>query len=158
MEKDFSCISEIREIRRMKSVLSERETRLSRPMLCDYAMIPTLYSWFNDIMEGDEGGQPGKAYARMKFIFIILFRLRRFLPGAHLNYFLEFDCDFFRVLFQFLFFPELGLDCRQIRIRNLRIRIQFHFRTFLFEKIDQSLEPYVELLCKFAKSYFTHIS
>ena len=79
MEKDFSCISEIREIRRMKSVLSERETRLSRPILCDYAMIPTLYAWFNDIMEGDEGGQLGKAYARMKFIFIILFL---YAPGA----------------------------------------------------------------------------
>ena len=79
MEKEFSCISEIREIRRMKSVLSERETRLSRPMLCDYAMIPALYAWFNEIMDGDEGGQPGKAYARMKFIFIILFL---YAPGA----------------------------------------------------------------------------
>lgn len=79
MEKDFSCISEIREIRRMKSALSERETRLSRPTLRDYAMIPALYAWFNEIMDGDEGGQPGKAYARMKFIFIILFL---YAPGA----------------------------------------------------------------------------
>ena len=79
MEKDFSCISEIREIRRMKSALSERETRLSRPTLRDYAMIPALYAWFNEIMDGDEGGQPGKACARMKFIFIILFL---YAPGA----------------------------------------------------------------------------
>ena len=80
MIKEFSCISEIREIRKKKSVLSERESELSRPTLTDYSLIPVIYKWFLQIMSSrqEEIGRQ-VVFDRLKFIFIILFL---YAPGS----------------------------------------------------------------------------
>lgn len=80
MTKEFSCISEIREIRKMKSVLSERESELSRATITDYSLIPVIYRWFLQIMSSrqEEIGKQG-VFDRLKFIFIILFL---YAPGS----------------------------------------------------------------------------
>ena len=67
----FSKIVEIRSIRDQKARLSERERELTKPILTDLDMIPTLYGWFKDIVSSQEifcANVP----QRKKFIFIIL--------------------------------------------------------------------------------------
>lgn len=67
----FSKIVEIRSIRDQKARLSERERELTKPILTDLDMIPTLYGWFKDIVSPQEifcANVP----QRKKFIFIIL--------------------------------------------------------------------------------------
>lgn len=50
----FSKIVEIRSIRDQKARLSERERELTKPILTDLDMIPTLYEWFKDIVSRQE--------------------------------------------------------------------------------------------------------
>ena len=61
----FSKIVEIRSIRDQKARLSERERELTKPILTDLDMIPTLYGWFKEIFCAN-------VPQRKKFIFIIL--------------------------------------------------------------------------------------
>lgn len=67
----FSKIVEIRSIRDQKARLSERERELTKPILTDLDMIPTLYGWFKDIVSQQEIFR-ANVFQRKKFIFIIL--------------------------------------------------------------------------------------
>lgn len=67
----FSKIVEIRSIRDQKARLSERERELTKPILTDLDMIPTLYGWFKDIVSPQEIFCANVSQ-RKKFIFIIL--------------------------------------------------------------------------------------
>lgn len=67
----FSKIVEIRSIRDQKARLSERERELTKPILTDLDMIPTLYGWFKDIVSQQEIFRANVSQ-RKKFIFIIL--------------------------------------------------------------------------------------
>lgn len=67
----FSKIVEIRSIRDQKARLSERERELTKPILTDLDMIPTLYGWFKDIVSQQEIFR-ANVPQRKKFIFIIL--------------------------------------------------------------------------------------
>lgn len=67
----FSKIVEIRSIRDQKARLSERERELTKPILTDLDMIPTLYEWFKDIVSRQEIFR-ANVPQRKKFIFIIL--------------------------------------------------------------------------------------
>lgn len=67
----FSKIVEIRSIRDQKARLSERERELTKPILTDLDMIPTLYGWFKDIVSPQEIFR-ANVPQRKKFIFIIL--------------------------------------------------------------------------------------
>lgn len=67
----FSQIVEIRSIRDQKARLSERERELTKPILTDLDMIPTLYDWFKEIISQHEVFR-ANVPQRKKFIFIIL--------------------------------------------------------------------------------------
>lgn len=67
----FSQIVEIRSIRDQKARLSERERELTKPMLTDLDMIPTLYDWFKEIISQKETFRANVSQ-RKKFIFIML--------------------------------------------------------------------------------------
>ena len=67
----FSKIVEIRSIRDQKARLSERERELTKPILTDLDMIPTLYEWFKEIVSQQEVFR-ANVPQRKKFIFIIL--------------------------------------------------------------------------------------
>lgn len=44
MVKEFSAISELKYIREQKSRLSEREQELTKPILLDLSIIPTIFN------------------------------------------------------------------------------------------------------------------
>lgn len=67
----FSQIAEIRSIRDQKARLSERERELTKPMLTNLDMIPTLYDWFKEIISQKETFRANVSQ-RKKFMFIIL--------------------------------------------------------------------------------------
>lgn len=67
----FSQIVEIRSIRDQKARLSERERELTKPMLTDLDMIPTLYDWFKEIVSQQEPFRANVSQ-RKKFLFVIL--------------------------------------------------------------------------------------
>ena len=70
----FSEISELKSIRKQKSILSERESELSAPIMSDLDYIPTIYKWFCEIQDfRDCPGNKDSVHIRKKFIFIILF-------------------------------------------------------------------------------------
>lgn len=74
MVKEFSAVSELKSIREQKSILSEREQELVKPLLSDLSLVSVLYDWFKDILESM--GFPPRVdspHQRKKFIFIILF-------------------------------------------------------------------------------------
>lgn len=69
----FSEIAEIKSIREQKSRLSEREKELTKPVLTDLSMIPTLYKWFAEIISNRNcSGRREGVTQRKKFIFIVL--------------------------------------------------------------------------------------
>lgn len=70
MVTDFSIISELKEIRTQKSHLSERENELSKPILEDLNMIPTLYEWFAEILPN---ARIESVTHRKKFLFVVSF-------------------------------------------------------------------------------------
>lgn len=74
MMKEFTCIYEIRDIRRQKSSLTERENELMKPILTDMELVPAIFRWFCEI-NGNNGVPERRKGAefRQKFIFIILF-------------------------------------------------------------------------------------
>lgn len=74
----FSQIVEIRSIRDQKARLSERERELTKPMLTNLDMIPTLYDWFKEIISQKETFRANVSQ-RKKFMFIILIL---YSPGA----------------------------------------------------------------------------
>ena len=47
----FSEISELKSIRKQKSILSERESELSAPIMSDLDYIPSIYKWFCEIQD-----------------------------------------------------------------------------------------------------------
>lgn len=74
MVKEFSTISELKTIREQKSRLSERENELSAPALYETELIPVIYGWFGEILNGmDFPPLIESVNQRKKFIFIILF-------------------------------------------------------------------------------------
>ena len=74
MVKEFSIISELREIRKKKSWLSEREHELAVPILTDIELIPVIYGWFSDILSNmDFPPCLDRVLQRKKFLYIILF-------------------------------------------------------------------------------------
>ena len=74
MVKEFSAISELKYIREQKSRLSEREQELTKPILLDLSIIPTIFKWYCEIVGncGLPERRAGSSF-RQKFIFIILF-------------------------------------------------------------------------------------
>lgn len=74
MEREFSTISELKNIREQKSRLSERESELASPQLSDLNLIPEIYKWFCEINNaGLFAKRNESSHQRKKFIFIILF-------------------------------------------------------------------------------------
>lgn len=70
----FSKIAEIKSIREQKSRLSDREKELTEPTLTDLNMIPTLFTWFLEIIsDRDCPGRVESVTQRKKFLYIILF-------------------------------------------------------------------------------------
>lgn len=74
MTKEFSSIVELKSIREQKSRLSERENELSSPILTDFSLIPELYTWFKELLDGVVcPTNPESVTQRKKFLFIVLF-------------------------------------------------------------------------------------
>lgn len=74
MVKEFSVVSELKAIREQKSRLSERENKLSAPVLSDLELIPVIYEWFKEVLS--EMAFPPQVECitqRKKFLFIVLF-------------------------------------------------------------------------------------
>lgn len=70
----FSEIAEIKSIREQKLHLLAREKELSKPVLTNLDMIPTLYMWFSEIISNrDCPGRVESVTQRKKFLFIVLF-------------------------------------------------------------------------------------
>lgn len=74
MVQEFSIISELKSLREQKSRLSEREYELSSPKLTELELIPDVYGWFKEILNGmDFPPLVESVTQRKKFLFIILF-------------------------------------------------------------------------------------
>ncbi len=74
MIKELSIISELRNLRTQKSILSEKERELSSHILTDYSLIGEIYGLFNDILKESVCSPiPDSPMQRKKFLFIILF-------------------------------------------------------------------------------------
>ena len=74
MKFDFDKIIQLKKIRKEKSFLSEKESALSEPLLCDRRLISNLYALFRDALK-EMGCQPrtDSVTQRKKFIFIVLY-------------------------------------------------------------------------------------
>jgi len=67
-------IEEIRSLRIQKSLLSEKEAILSRPLLFNLDLIENLYYWFQEILsEQDPPSDIKNVSERKKFLFIVLY-------------------------------------------------------------------------------------
>lgn len=71
MTRELSSIIELKSIRERKSILSERESELSRPILTDLSLISRLRSWFDELADGLP--RRDKSTLTKEFIFIVLF-------------------------------------------------------------------------------------
>lgn len=73
MVREFSVVSELKDIRELKTKLTEREQKLATPLLTDLNLIRVIYKWYCEI-NGHCGLPERRAGScfRQKFIFIIL--------------------------------------------------------------------------------------
>lgn len=71
--KEFSSITEIKNIREQKSRLSEREAELVSPILTNLEFIPYIYELFKNIVRTMNIPPREKIIQRKEFLFIILF-------------------------------------------------------------------------------------
>lgn len=71
--KEFSSIAEIKNIRKQKSRLSEREAELVSPILTNLESIPYIYELFKNIVRTMNIPPREKIIQRKEFLFIILF-------------------------------------------------------------------------------------
>lgn len=71
---NLETIRELKELKKEKNKIKDRESELTRPLLSDLSLINTIYTWFWEIM--DERDRPPKRESilqRKKFLFIILY-------------------------------------------------------------------------------------
>jgi hypothetical protein len=66
-------IAKLRDIRTEMSVLEVCKEKLKRPVLEDFAMLPTLYEWFKDILSDKPlPPDPDSVTQRKKFLFVVV--------------------------------------------------------------------------------------
>ena len=70
---DLENIKELRELKKEKSKLAQKEKDLTEPLLLDLSLIPQIYKWFWDIMDERDCPPPHDSIIqRKKFLFIVI--------------------------------------------------------------------------------------
>jgi hypothetical protein len=66
-------IEELKKLRSERLELEKRERELERPVLTDLSLLPTLYGWFGEILDGMSLPPcPDSVMQRKKFLFVVM--------------------------------------------------------------------------------------